>query len=169
MEQASRSLNHFSALAHCCCRVLSSRSDEFVVSFQIYGTVDLEQPAPQCGSTLLVVHMPITDVEDHLLEIPVHSKYPGAKLFTKDLSLSIFLGGYTTVEVPRGVIVLKTHNDTVVVLNLELGNQSWVLPAGSMGNYLFVSVGTGVTVLFSGLFLAWKLLTTDLNRLQMLN
>lgn len=130
-------------------------------AIQIYGTVDLEQPATECGSTLVVVSLPVADVMHHLFTIPVHSKYPGAQASNRTDrggGLSLFLGKYTELEVPAGVIMLKSSNGRVVVVDWESNHLSWVLPAGSMDHYLLVTIGTGITVLLSSLFLAWNLI-----------
>lgn len=137
-------------------------------SLQVYGKVDLEQPAPACEQTLVVVSHSLANGVVYNITIPLHSKYPHV---TPNSNMSLLnwegiSGGFLRVDVPLPLIKLYGRTGQYAMVSHKLNQLEWAIPAGSAVHYSIVMYGTALIVAISAIIVAWGLLTIDLRPLQ---
>lgn len=138
---------------------------KFLIDFlQVYGKVDLEQPAPACEQTLLVVNHNLGDKVGHNITVPLHSKYPQVTAHSNGSGIDWenISGGFTHIEIPSPIITLHGRRGQHAMVSCKSNQLEWIIPAGSVAHYNFVMYGTALVVIISATIVAWGILTINL-------
>lgn len=134
---------------------ISSASPGLGIDFNVEGAVDLEQPAPACEKSVLVVNIVVAN-RTVAIDVPIHARYPKpGRQRQAAVWWNIFSGDLVPIKLPPPTLVLLDGCHGKEEVNSGSGKRvvcfkdegdSFQVPFGDLGHRAVVAWGTIVAV-----------------------